>query len=268
MYFKGYQTYRQSIDQGLLAAIEASEASSCLKEGLLYALEGGKRLRSALMLSVCKENGGDVERCLPFACALEMMHTASLIHDDLPALDNDAVRHQKPSSHVRFGEAQAILHGDAMIQYAHTYLLRRLHGERDVCAAAVLSDLAGIGGMLSGQLLDIQKSNEKQIELIHHLKTAALFEASARCAAMMADLPQEKIEQLAQSGRLLGRLYQLCDDLDDTEEAEEGNSYVARYGAAETVRCAQEIVNKITQNCLSPSIKQLALFLSEHYLSR
>jgi len=184
-----------------------------LREGMRYAIDaGGKRLRPCLILAVGERLGAKKEELLRLACGIEMLHTASLIHDDLPELDNDALRRGQPTNHVKFGVANAILQGDAMINLAHSVLLSA-SGTSYVSACAYLSKKAGAHGMLGGQYLDV--NSDKDLVRIQELKTAAMFEAAFVAGAICAGAEKSTIAKLEHVGRLVGKLFQVVDDLLD-----------------------------------------------------
>lgn len=189
-------------------------------EAMAYSLEaGGKRLRPMLVLEFCRLAGGDVEKAMPFACAVEMIHTYSLIHDDLPCMDNDDMRRGKPSCHKAFGEATALLAGDALLTKAFEMLSKaELPPERIVKAAAILSRCAGIDGMIGGQAVDLL--NEAQapdfdiLELTCRLKTAALLQAACLLGTAAAGNDQ-MTDKAREYGLNLGLAFQIVDDILD-----------------------------------------------------
>lgn len=188
-------------------------------DAMLYSLEaGGKRLRPTLVIEFCKACGGTAAEALDYACAVEMVHTYSLIHDDLPCMDNDDLRRGKPSNHKVFGEATALLAGDALLTMAFEALA---HSGNDSALAAVrvLSNAAGVMGMVGGQILDIEGESKvlgyEELLLMHRLKTGALFMASAKlgCIAAGADAPQ--INAAGEYSQSLGLAFQIRDDMLD-----------------------------------------------------
>ena len=134
------------------------ESDDIVSRAMRYSVEnGGKRIRPELVLSFCEACGGDSEKAMPLACALEMIHTYSLIHDDLPCMDNDDFRRGKPSCHIAFGEEYALLAGDALLTLAfETAVKAQLPAERVIDAVSVLSEAAGWAGMVGGQVMDLQ----------------------------------------------------------------------------------------------------------------
>lgn len=196
-----------------------------LQEAMSYTLgNGGKRLRPSLFLLTADLYGKDSENLLPFAAGLEMIHTYSLIHDDLPAMDNDAYRRGKPTNHKVYGEGQAILAGDALLSEAF-YLMASLKetepAERVLGAISYAADYAGLGGMVYGQSLDLLGEEKtltaKELQGIHYYKTGALLSLSFVCGAVLGSAPQRDVESLDRFGRSLGLAFQITDDILDHE---------------------------------------------------
>lgn len=189
-------------------------------EAMAYSLEaGGKRLRPMLALEFCRLAGGEPEKAMPFACAVEMIHTYSLIHDDLPCMDNDDMRRGKPSCHKAFGEATALLAGDALLTKAFEMLSKaELPPERIVKAAAILSRCAGIDGMIGGQAVDllneVQAPDFSTLELTCRLKTAALLQAACLLGTAAAGSDQ-MADKAREYGLNLGLAFQIVDDILD-----------------------------------------------------
>ncbi len=182
-----------------------------LNEVLRYALEGGgKRIRPVLCLATTEAAGGDAERALAAAAALELVHSFSLVHDDLPALDDDDERRGRPTVHVRFGEAQAILGGDALLNEAFSLALR--YPQPQVAREVALAT----SGMIGGQYLDINGGPRDREEL-NRLKTGRLFEASVGCGLWVAGLPAGAQAPWRAFGADYGFLFQLVDDLSDED---------------------------------------------------
>ena len=191
-----------------------------LEEALRYSLlGGGKRIRPVLCLAVGEALGRDPDEVLPAACSLELVHTFSLVHDDLPALDDDDLRRGQPSSHVRFGEDVAILAGDALLAEALRLALR--YPEPDVARELTNATL----GMIGGQYLDVTTNgsvDEKELRDLHELKTGRLLEASVVMATAVARLPAAERAPWGAFGKELGLLFQIVDDiLDATGTAQE-----------------------------------------------
>lgn len=209
----------------------ASRFPSPLREAMEYSLmAGGKRVRPVLLLSAGLATGGEESLLLPFACAVEYIHTYSLIHDDLPAMDDDDFRRGKPTSHKVFGEGTAILAGDALLTeafrvMAHSPLAQADPG-RAVRAIADVAMAAGAGGMVGGQQMDLSagpgSSTASQVEEIELRKTAALLASCARTGAILGGGSSGQVEALGEYGTRLGLLFQVTDDiLDETGSFEE-----------------------------------------------
>ena len=198
-----------------------------LAEAMRYSVfAGGKRLRPALALAACRAVGGADEEVLPFACALELIHTYSLIHDDLPAMDDDDLRRGKPTSHKAFGEALAILAGDALHTLAFDILLDRTDDKQRAAALALeLARASGFEGMVGGQVEDLAAGGARpgmeQLRRIHEGKTAALLRASVRGGGLAGGATEADAEALGRYGMALGLAFQITDDvLDETSTAE------------------------------------------------
>jgi geranylgeranyl diphosphate synthase type II len=186
-----------------------------LQAAMRYTLfNAGKRIRPALLLQVCKDLGGDLKNALPSACAIEYIHTYSLIHDDLPAMDDDDFRRGKPSSHKKFDEATAILAGDALLTAAFEAVARTPDKSLVGPMTLALAEAAGAAGMVGGQQIDL--SPKANVHEIHEKKTAALFKASTHLGALAARSP--KAGNLARYGLHLGLAFQAVDDILDAHE--------------------------------------------------
>lgn len=188
-----------------------------------YALKGGKRFRPLLVLSTAKTFQKDLDEVLPFACAVEFIHTYSLIHDDLPAMDNASMRRGRPSHHKTFNEATSILTGDALLTEAFTLAIQdRPSFPYDQSSAIVylLACAAGGRGMVSGQMMDLQavKNSKLNLEYIHFCKTGALICICIVGAATLSGLPAELIRHLKDFGQDLGNAFQIADDLEDIHQ--------------------------------------------------
>lgn len=193
-----------------------------LQEAMAYSLlAGGKRLRPILVLLACEACGGTVEAALPAACAIEMVHTYSLIHDDLPAMDNDDLRRGRPTNHVVFGEALAILAGDGLLTLAFEVLAGNVSpAETAATCCADLARAAGMAGMVGGQVADLEAEGRtvaslEELEAIHRRKTGALLASSLTMGARIAGANPEDLHRLASFGRCLGLAFQITDDLLD-----------------------------------------------------
>lgn len=219
------QDYRHRLDQTLTAAvIRATEPKSHLRETMLYAIQnGGKRLRPVFVYTVGQTFGLSLAALDPIAAAVESIHTYSLIHDDLPAMDDDILRRGKPTCHIAFGEAAAILAGDAFNTLAFDLLSTEnnhaLPAERSLQLVQLLATHAGGIGMIGGQSLDILAEGKTislaELEHIHQLKTGALIKASILMGAIAAGCQPAILSKLAQFAEHIGLAFQLQDDLLD-----------------------------------------------------
>ena len=183
-----------------------------IMEAMNYSLKaGGKRLRPVLTLEACKIVGGNETDAIPFAIAIEMIHTYSLIHDDLPALDNDDLRRGKPTNHMVFGESMAILAGDALLNYAFEIMLSNSINK--------IAKSAGIYGMIGGQVVDVQSENKviskDKLDFIHLNKTAAIIIGCMRAGAIIGDACEEDLEKITKYGKNIGLSFQIVDDILD-----------------------------------------------------
>ena len=199
-------------------------------ESMRYSLmAGGKRLRPILCLATCELAGGTVARAMPTACALEMIHTMSLIHDDLPAMDNDDYRRGKLTNHKVYGDDVAILAGDALLAYAFEFVADRT---QDVPPKAVLDVIRRLGkavgaaGLVGGQIVDLASEGKPNISIetlnfIHMHKTAALLEVSVVAGAILAEAESETIERLSRYAQNIGLAFQIVDDVLDITSTQE-----------------------------------------------
>ena len=214
------QAYKERLEI-YLNALPIAGAPDKLREAMRYSLlNGGKRLRGCLLLSACELAGGTVEEALPFAAALEMIHAYSLIHDDLPAMDNDTLRRGKPTNHVVYGEAVAILAGDGLLTHAFETMAASAH-PRAFRALGEIAKAAGVGGMLAGQTLDVTMEgaapNMELVNAIHRGKTAALLTAPVTAGLILGGASEKEIEAGRAYGYHLGMAFQIVDDLLDLE---------------------------------------------------
>ena len=215
------QKYKQRLDTYLQVSVTMDAAPERLREAMRYSLlSGGKRLRGCLLLAACEMASGDTDAALPFAAALEMIHAYSLIHDDLPAMDNDTLRRGQPTNHVMFGEAMAIFAGDGLLTHAFEIMAASKH-PRAFRALGEIAKAAGIGGMLAGQTLDVTMEgsppNIQLVQSIHAGKTAALLTAPVTAGLILANADEAMIEAGRAYGFHLGMAFQIVDDLLDLE---------------------------------------------------
>jgi len=227
------EALRRSIEEALDRALPPeADWPDTIHRAVRYSLfAGGKRIRPVLVLAAGEAVGGGREELLPFACAAEMIHTYSLIHDDLPAMDDDDLRRGKPTSHKVFGEAIAILAGDALLTRAFHILAQVPEGadgerlRRRVRATAVLGEACGTTGLIGGQVMDLESEGREvgasDLERLHRAKTGALLSACVRGGAILGGAEGEALERLSRYGSAIGLAFQVVDDvLDATEDAE------------------------------------------------
>lgn len=233
--FDAYLAERRALVERFLDTAVPPEdtAPVTISRAVRYSLfAGGKRLRPILTLASAEAIGGNVDDALPAAVAFEMIHTYSLIHDDLPAMDDDSLRRGQPTSHVVFGDAIAILAGDALQAHAFRVLAEGASNtptaptERRVRAIALVADAAGARGMVGGQVADLEAEGQPvdaaALEFIHRHKTGALIRAACEVGAVVGGGTDEQISQLARYGESIGLAFQIVDDiLDVTSTAEE-----------------------------------------------
>jgi geranylgeranyl diphosphate synthase type II len=212
---------RDRVEEALQAALAEGEVPLRLREAMGYLLlAGGKRLRPLLTIGAAEAVGGDLAAVLPVAVALEMIHTYSLLHDDLPCMDDDDLRRGRPTCHRVFGEALAVLAGDALLTRAFE-VASRAAGEAGRAASIVgeIARGAGPAGMVGGQVLDLEGEDRRltleEVERMHALKTGALFVASVRAGALCAGAGDEAFGALSAYARALGLAFQVTDDLLD-----------------------------------------------------
>ena len=262
-YPESLERYRVRVEEALQGYLWRCGGPRELLQAMAYSLlGGGKRMRPILLLTtraMFPEGGPDP---MPAACALEFIHTYSLIHDDLPAMDNDDMRRGRPSSHRQFGEAMAILAGDALLTEAFRLVAEAYRGEqRGLWVAEEIGRAAGSGGMVGGQVLDTvltgQAVDQAGLERIHAMKTGALIVAAVRCGAILGLAGEEDLAALTRAGQLLGLAFQVADDcLDATATPEElgktpgkdaasgKNTYVRLMGVEGARRYARQLEEK------------------------
>ena len=208
---------RISIDNDLRSILPpAKECPGILHKAMRYSVfSGGKRIRPILVIESCRACGGAIKDALAAASAVELVHTYSLIHDDLPSMDDDDMRRGKPTSHKVFGEANAILAGDALLTLAFEALSRYKDLKKASLLANALSRAAGSRGMVGGQVLDLELKDGRDRDFINYLKTAKLFEVSVVMGAISAGASKKETELLARYGEALGMAFQIRDDILD-----------------------------------------------------
>lgn len=248
-------------------------------EAMKYSVEnGGKRIRPVLVLESCKMCGGDISSALDVACALEMIHTYSLIHDDLPCMDDDDMRRGKPSCHVKFGEEYALLAGDALLTYAFEVIAgAKLDDTKKVKAISCLSRNAGFSGMVGGQVIDLQSEGKKisydTLREMHSKKTGALIRCAVTLGCICAGADKVTTDALVNYADNIGYAFQAVDDILDVVSTEEvlgkpigsdaeceKTTYVTLFG----VEKAKQLADELTQN----AIKSIDSFENSDFLVR
>ena len=234
-----------------------------LLEPMHYSLTaGGKRIRPTLVLEFCRISGGDIEKALPVACAIEMLHTYSLIHDDLPCMDNDELRRSKPTNHVVYGECTATLAGDALQAEAFGTIARsELPAENKIACVEILADAVGSDGMCAGQYLDMvgesKQLTEDELDDINSRKTGALLIAACRMGVAAAGGSGEMLEAAAHYGACVGAAFQIRDDILDvistseelgkpigSDAQEHKNTYMALLGESKCMEMVEKLTNQ------------------------
>lgn len=258
-------SYKEKIDAALAECFVVEDPNwpmAGLAEAMRYSLlAGGKRIRPMLVLEFCRISGGDIDKAMPVACAIEMLHTYSLIHDDLPCMDNDDLRRGRPTNHKVYGECAAVLAGDALQAEAFGTILRsELSAENRAACAEDLANAAGLDGMCCGQYLDMlgegKVLSEEELNEINSRKTGALLIAACLMGVHAAGGTEAQAEAAGMFGAALGTAFQIRDDMLDvlsTEEElgkpigsdarEQKNTWMALYGEAECRR----MIEKLTQ---------------------
>ncbi len=239
---------------------EKDNPQKIIYEAMRYSVfAGGKRLRPVLMLAVCDMCGGDRNEVIPFACAMEMIHTYSLIHDDLPAMDNDDLRRGMATSHIKFGEATAILAGDALLNRAFEVVSEYsgAYPDRAMKAIHTLALSSGTEGMIGGQIVDMESEGRdislSELEYLHLNKTGAIIRSACAIGAIMSGAQEDKLEAIDEFAKNLGIAFQIQDDILDavgteeelgkpigSDEQEGKNTYVKIVGLKRSKELAAE----------------------------
>jgi len=260
----------QQVNVALEKKLQDSLGSETIVKAMKYSLmAGGKRIRPILCLAAAESVGGKPEDALTAACALEMIHTYSLIHDDLPAMDDDDLRRGKATCHMAFDEATAILAGDALLTLAFRVLssVQITDGNQAVKwlnVIRIISTTAGYQGLIRGQMLDIASEGRKlsidKLKTMHALKTGALIEASLQCGALLAGAENRQLEVLKTYAQNIGLAFQITDDILNvegnpevmgkavgTDEEREKSTYPAILGLEPSKQFAKNLVHKALQ---------------------
>jgi geranylgeranyl diphosphate synthase type II len=283
---------RRLVDRALKQELSAGGAfPRTIDKAMRYSLfSGGKRIRPILALASGEAVGGAIQRVLPFACALEMIHSYSLVHDDLPAMDDDDLRRGKPTNHVMFGEGMAILAGDGLLTEAFRVMSEGalLPGQDRAATLRAIREIAagaGAAGMVGGQVADLESERKKPtralVEYIHTRKTGALIRAAVRAGALVGKATARQFARLDQYGAAIGLAFQVADDILDVEGGTEKTgkragrdaelqkvTYPAAVGMANAKRKAQELLDEslAALSAFGPSaepLRRIATFIVE-----
>lgn len=286
------ELYKRETEEFLLSCIPSNpveEEQQVLFDAMRYSLsDGGKRIRPVLTLAFCEACGGDYRDALPFAGAIEMIHSYSLVHDDLPCMDDDDMRRGKPSCHKKFGESNALLAGDALFTLAFETALNAnisvIPPERVIKAAGVLARYAGACGMVGGQIIDLMSETKRngleKLKNMDSLKTGALIKAASEMGCIIAGANEEQLKAAKIFSESIGLAFQIQDDiLDVTSSSEElgkpvgsdveneKSTYVALLGLDESAKLVNELTDD-AKNALNvfgekgEFLKELAYVLS------
>ncbi len=265
---KNTQEYVRLINEAVDACVSQSafggresEGLSVMLEAMAYSLKNaGKRIRPILVLEFCRLCGGDFKKALPFALGIEMVHTYSLIHDDLPCMDDDDIRRGKPSSHKVFGEANALLAGDSLLTFAFETVLSAsdISGDARARAGRELAKAAGCSGMIAGQVMDLANETKKasldEIIAAEKLKTGAMIRASGMLGCLAAGADEEKIIAADKYCENIGLAFQIVDDILDvisdvetlgkpigSDSANGKSTFVSHLGLEESASFAERL---------------------------
>lgn len=273
---------RQLIEQKLDLLVAKNDEIPVITDAMRYSLfAGGKRLRPILALMTCELFSGSEEEVLPFACCIEMIHTYSLIHDDLPAMDNDDLRRGKPTNHKVYGEGYAILAGDALLNHAFEtmagIIVKNPKAEY-IRVMNLICKSSGISGMIGGQCIDLYSENKSididTLEKMHSRKTGALIKASLAVGAVLSNADEGDINNIMEFGDLIGIAFQVADDILDVsgsetklgksinkdEECHKSN-FVSFYGLEKSKEIEEELIEKA-------KLKLISYGSRGHYLNR
>lgn len=260
---------KELVEEALKGAFRGRPPHADLYDAMSYSLlAGGKRLRPILTLETCRLCGGDPATVVPFACAVEMIHTYSLIHDDLPCMDNDELRRGKPTNHMVYGEATAVLAGDGLLTAAFELALegrKGLEPQRVLEALHCLAHAAGAGGMVGGQALDMAGEGhaltQTDVEELQRLKTGALIAAAAEMGCVLAGGGPEERQAVRQYAQKLGLAFQIRDDMLDvtgdqdqlgkpvgSDAKGEKTTFVTLRGLEECSRLVEKLTNEAIES--------------------
>lgn len=276
---KSIEDYSERISKALIEHLPvANDGQKSVVKAMKYSLtNGGKRLRPILVLEFCKMCGGDTEKAMAYACAVEYVHTYSLIHDDLPCMDDDDLRRGKPSCHKMYGEATALLAGDALLTHAFEIASTAdFDGAKNADAVSLLAQNSGVCGMIGGQVLDLKyeaaSPSMSQLLTVHKLKTGAMISAACLLGCIAGDATEAHVLAASKFAYYLGIAFQIKDDILDvtgdeeklgkpvgSDKDNEKTTYVDIVG----LNKAQEDVEKLTK----AAIESLSAFENNEFVS-
>lgn len=266
MDFKEYLTNKKLlVEQKLDSMVPENNSIPVITEAMRYSLlAGGKRLRPILAIMSCELFGGREQEVLPFACCIEMIHTYSLIHDDLPAMDNDDMRRGKPTNHKVFGEGFATLAGDALLNYSFetmTAIIRKDPKPEYIAAMDVICRASGVTGMIGGQCIDLYYENRsikpEALKTMHQKKTGALITASLATGGFISGADEGDIKNIMEFGDAIGLAFQVADDILDVSGSKEKlgksinkdnefhkSNFISFYGLDKSKGIAEELIGQ------------------------
>jgi geranylgeranyl diphosphate synthase, type II len=287
---KTYLKERQQLCEAALDRAVPMCYPETIYEAMRYSLlAGGKRLRPILTIATCEMAGGTIDVAMPTACAMEMVHTMSLIHDDLPAMDDDDYRRGKLTNHKVYGEDIAILAGDGLLAYAFEYIAEHT---KDVAAERILQVISRLGravgaaGLVGGQVVDLESEGKTDTSLetlnfIHNHKTAALLEACVVCGGILAGVSQDDLQRLSRYSQNIGLAFQIIDDILDITATQEqlGKTagkdlkakkvtYPSLWGIEESHNKANQLVAEACQELEIFGEKAQPLIAIAHYITQ
>ncbi|KMT21353.1 polyprenyl synthetase family protein [Clostridium cylindrosporum] len=255
----------ESINRNIASIVDYKVTEKTIADAMNYSLlAGGKRVRPVLVLAVAKALGGDVNKALPFAISIECIHTYSLIHDDLPAMDNDDLRRGSPTNHIKFGEGNAILAGDGLLNLAFEIIFDEIeksnYNSYYAKIGKIISNASGIRGMIAGQIIDIESegkaiSIDRLIEM-HSKKTGALIEAACIVGALSAER-EDYLDIIREYGKNIGLVFQIVDDILDytgdpkvlgknigSDKENNKSTFVSLLGIEESINLSRSLTDK------------------------
>ena len=251
---KAYMKARaQEVDSALESYLPAdAKYMGNLGEVMRYGVfPGGKRFRPVVALAACEALGGEREKAMPAACAFELVHCFSLIHDDLPCMDNDVERRGKPTCHVAYGEDTALLAGDGLVIHAFEIAARTAALASPEASVRVMRELAfasGHNGMVGGQILDMEAQHhgatKESLMAVHYAKTGALIRGSARAGAIIGGANEQQLAAITEYSELVGLVFQITDEILDYQDDPDPISFPGLYGLEESQRIANESTEK------------------------